>query len=123
MNDAKLAALCEYLDCSPEDLVKEDYDHYGLDLYAYGNKSYAIGTDKEANEAAKSYIESSIWAFNASFILQHCDLPMELEDAIKAFQEDKCESANDALLALIEKCGDFDGFVEDAVAADGRAHF
>lgn len=123
MNDPKLAALCEYLSCNPEDLIKEDYDHYGLQRYSCDGKEYAIGTDEEADKAVSAAIKESIWAFNASFILNHCDLPLELEDAIKAFQEDKCEGANDALLALIEKCGDFDGFVENAVAADGRAHF
>ena len=123
MNDAKLAALCGYLGCEPDDLKEESYDHYGLELYAHGNKSYAIGTEKEVNEAAKSYIEGSIWAFNASFILQHCDLPLELEDAIRFLQEKKCEDANDALLALVNKCGDLDTFVEKAISSDSRAHF
>ena len=123
MNDAKLAALAEFLNCSPEDLVKEDYDHYGLERYTYGNQEYAVGTDKEADEAVSAAIKESIWAFNASFILQHCGLPLELEDAIRSFQEEKCEDANDALLALVNKCGDLDTFVEKAISSDSRAHF
>jgi hypothetical protein len=39
-------------------------------------------------------------------------------------QSKKCEGANDAILALIEKTdGGLDGFVEEAISADGRGHF
>ena len=39
-------------------------------------------------------------------------------------QSKKCEGANDAILALIKKTdGGLDGFVEDAISADGRGHF
>jgi hypothetical protein len=42
-------------------------------------------------------------------------------DDIEAMRGDRCESVNDAFLALV---GDnFDRLVEDAIAADGRGHF
>lgn len=115
-------ALCAHLDCEPSDL-KEDGDSYGLCTFTYGRQEYAIGTDEQADEACKEYVKGSIWAFNASFILEQCELPRELEEAITAFQGDKCESANDALLALVEKCSSLDDFTEAAVSADGRGHF
>jgi hypothetical protein len=125
-----ILALCAFIDCEPSDLGRETYDHYGLALYSLGSKSYAIGTDDEANKACEQYCEGSVWAFNASFILEQCGLPCELEDAIRAFQEDKCEGANDALLALVEKCckghagaSGIEAFTEDAISADGRGHF
>ena len=108
-----------------EDIKTQDYDYYGLTVLVYKEEEYAIGTDEEADAAVKEYIRNNIWAFNTAFILEYCDLPLELEEAIKTFQETKCEGANDALLALIEKCGcgDFDEFVEEAVMVDGRGHF
>ena len=119
----KQAALAAYLEAESADTSPSDYGHYGLDIFKFGEKQYAIGTDKEANAAAREYIEGSIWAFNASFILSECGLPGELEDCIKSFQEKECESANKALLALVNKCGDLDSFVESAISSDGRGHF
>lgn len=121
-NVPKVMALCSFLGCEPSELTLETYDHYGLSRYSLDSKEYAIGTDSEAQKAAENYVKDSIWAFNASFILNHCGLPLELEEAIQAFQGDKCESANDALLTLVEKCGSVENFTEEAIAADGRGH-
>jgi hypothetical protein len=118
----KQIALALHLECSPDELSEERYDHYRLARFSLGSKEYAIGTDREADEAAQEYVKDTVWAFNASFILSECDLPRELESAIKAFQLDKCESSNDALLALVEKCTTLEDFTQSAVSADGRGH-
>ena len=126
-DEIKKRALAEFLGLDEDeidDLIKEDYNYYGLTVFSYGDdEMYAIGTDEEADRAVKEYIKNSVWAFDTDFILIHCDLPLELAPALKHFQRTECEGANDALLALIEKCGDFDKFVEEAVATDGRGHF
>jgi hypothetical protein len=119
----KQIVLALHLECNPDELSEETYDHYGLTRFSLGNQEYAIGTDSEADEAAKEYVKDSVWAFNASFILSECDLPSEMEDAIKALQSDKCEGANDALLALVEKCTTLENFTQSAISADGRGHF
>lgn len=123
-------ALCQHLDCQPDDLELQEYDHYGMSVYdAKGGAEYAIGTDAEAQEAAERNIADSVWAFKASFILSECGLPSELEEAIMAFQSDKCEDANEALVALVEKCcgkplrTGLEAFAESAISADGRGHF
>lgn len=129
-NGLHVLALCSFLDCQPDDLTTLPHDHYGLSVYGFGSSEYAIGADEDANQAAIDYIRDTVWAFNAGFILTECDLPSELEDAIRAFQEEKCESANDALLALVEKCckstsgsEGIEAFADSAIAADGRGHF
>jgi len=121
----RVRALCAHLDCGPGEVELMDHAHYGLLVYRCGSREYAIATDQEADEACLKHIEDSVWAFNASFILKECGLPRELEECIQGFQEQKCESANPALLALVEKCckGGLDEFVTDAIAADGRGHF
>jgi len=93
-------------------LVEEDYTDIDDD--------YGVYTDEEAGEAAKEYIKDSIWAFNASFIVDHSKLPYEAKEMIENFQTTKREDANDTILALID---DFDEFVSDAISADGRGHF
>lgn len=81
---------------------------------------YSVYTDEEADEAVKEYIKESVWAFNASFIINHSSLPYEAREMIEFFQREKCEGANETILALIN---DFDDFVSDAISADGRGHF
>jgi hypothetical protein len=118
-NAGQVRALCAHLDCEPDDLSRESYDHYGLALYALGSKSYAIGTDSEADEAAQKNIEDSAWAFNASFLSGFCDIPEEVFVAMQG----KCEGANDAFLSLINKSGGIEKFAQEAISADGRGHF
>jgi hypothetical protein len=117
-------ALADYLQCDPDDLTREKHDHYGLEVFSLGREEYAIGTDSEANLACAEYIKDSAWAFRSSFICEYCNLPQEIAEALEAMQSKKCEGANDAILALIEKAdGGLEGFTEEAISADGRGHF
>jgi len=104
----KIQALAQHLDI-------------GLDsaAFKFDARDYKVLTDEEADEAVKDYICESAWAFKASFILEHTKLPYEAKEMIENFQE-KCEGANDTILALIT---DFDKFRKDAVSDDGRGHF
>ena len=122
---SKTEALAEYIGgVNSSDLTKENFDHYGLSVYSVNGEEWAIGTDSEADEACKEYVKDTAWAFRSSFICEYCNLPQELAEALEAMQSKKCEGANDSILALIEKTdGGIDGFVEEAVSADGRGHF
>jgi len=84
---------------------------------------YMVLTDEEADEKAKEYIKTSLWAFNADFICRMCGLPYAAEEMIRSFQGTECEGANDTILALIENADGIDFFVEQAINADGRGHF
>ncbi len=119
----KVVALCQLLDCTPEDIETTDMDHYGMPVYEYAGAEYAVGTEDEADNACTEYVRDSVWAFNASFILSRCELPKEFEEVLRAFQEKKCEDANPTLLALVERLDGLDNFVDAATTADGRGHF
>jgi hypothetical protein len=122
---SKTEALAEHIGgIDSSDLTKENFDHYGLSVYSVNGEEWAIGTDSEADEACKEYVKDTAWAFRSSFICEYCNLPQELAEALEAMQSKKCEGANDSILALIDKTdGGLDGFVEEAVSADGRGHF
>ena len=63
-----------------------------------------------------------MWAFNPSFLAQETD--SDLLPVYESFvKSDLCESANEAILCLVEKFNGLDSFVESAVSADGYAHF
>ena len=121
----KTEALAEHIGgVNSSDLTKENFDHYGLNVYSVNGEEWAIGTDSECDDACKLYITDTTWAFRSSFICGYCNLPQELAEALEAMQSKKCEGANDAILALIKKAdGGLGGFVMDAVSADGRGHF
>ena len=105
-----------FLEWCVENLTEiEPYDE---DNY---NNDYLVLTDDEADEKAKEYILDSLWAFNASFIAEQTGLDNEIIQAIH--DNGKCESNNDTFYNLINKLGDLDTFVSDAISADGRGHF
>ena len=113
----RIEALAEYLGADKDEIEETGWDD---NAFKYGNQEYLVLTDSEADEKTAEYIKDSLWAFNASFIIEHSELPWEAEEMIKGFQESKCEGANDTIEALIT---DIDGFIEDAISADGRGHF
>lgn len=99
--------------------VTADYDHYGLPVFEIDGEDLAIASShEEAEEAARQYIEQSVWAFNADFLACHIE-ELDSED-IDRLRGDRCEDCNDALVKLID---DFDYFVTEAIAADGIGHF
>lgn len=118
-----IIALAEEIGEDPADITEERHDCYGLTVLSYGRQEYAVGTEEEADEACSEQIKDSLWAFNASFILSECDLPHNLEEVFQAYQEKECESANDTILALVEKTCGLADFIASAISADGRGHF
>jgi hypothetical protein len=115
-------AAAKVMDCEPEELREERYDTYGLKVFSVYGLEYAVGTDEQAQEACKENIKQSLWAFNASFIIDHSKIAFsnDLEKSLKEMQSKLCEGANELVAALIE---DLDEFIEDAISADGRGHF
>lgn len=110
--DPRVIALSKYLDLALEPNITYESN----DIYSFDGEEYMILTDDEADEKVAEHIKDSVWAFNPSFLSCHSGID---QDVFKLLQE-KCESANEAILKLIK---DFDHFVEDAVASDGRGHF
>jgi len=87
------------------------------DIDGYIDNCYLVYTDEEADEAVREYIEETVWAFTPSFLQAHTGVSI---DTIREMQEKLSEDANEAITAMIK---DFDDFVDDAIACDGRGHF
>ncbi len=113
----KEQALAKYLDEDLDSITEATYDDC---LFEVGSREYLVLTDEEADQRAADYIEDSLWAFNSSFLASYTDLPEEIFKVIQP----QCESANDAILQLVERAdGGLEGLVEEAISADGRGHF
>lgn len=124
--EQKIKELAEHLDIEVDEIEVTEYDDCSFEV-GHGEypDEYLVLTDEEADEKTREYIENSVWAFNAWFILDHAKLGDNADygrtlQALEKTQRDACESCNDLILALIE---DFNEFVEDAISADGRGHF
>ena len=118
-DEAKQIALAEYLECDYTELEQQKYGHYGLTQFG----DYAIGTDEEADAAAKDYIKNSLWTFNSEFIIEQCKLPWSMENMFRTWQSEKCEDCNDDLEDIIERLCGLDEFVNAAIQSNGRGHY
>lgn len=115
--------LAAWLGVEESEITEARFDCWGLTVFEVGSDSYAVGTDEEADEACKAYVQDTLWAFKGEFITEACDLPHELSEGISSFNAEKCEGANDAMLALVKKTCGLDSFVSRAISTDGRGHF
>ncbi len=112
------SALAAYLSIDVDDVEVSRYDDTTFDA---DGAEYLVLTDEEADDKAQEYVTDSLWAFNASFLSGETGLDEDIFTAIQS--NDKCESNNDAMLALIKSTCGLDSFVESAISADGRGHF
>lgn len=117
---AHLRALAAHLDLTPADLEPVKWDTYGLPTYRDGTREYAVGTDRQADTAARRDIEESLWAFRASFLVDY--IPGDLDPKhLERIQSDSCEGCNDLIRAMVGPR--FSRLVSDAISCDGRGHF
>ncbi len=70
------------IDLSETEVEKSNYSHYGMNLYEFKEpdetRSFAIGTDEQATNAANEYIDDAVWSFRTGWLLNY----ISLEDAI-----------------------------------------
>jgi len=117
--EARRAALAHLEDVSLSDVEKATWGDY---TYEIGRSEFQVMDDDEADDACAEYIRESVWAFNASFLCHY--VPEGLgEEEIESLRGDRCEDANQGLVALIEAGSGMEDFISDAVSADGRGHF
>jgi hypothetical protein len=85
-------------------------------------ETYLVLTDEEADAATAQAIEESLWAFNASFLAAY--MPEGIgEEEINSIRGDRCEDANEVMIALVNAGRGLKTLVNDAIGSDGRGHF
>ena len=119
--DNKIQALAKYLGESPENLRDNGNNCYQV----VDGFEYLVLTEGEADREAQAYIEDSIWAFNADFILDTCGLDSNSNviESLRKMQESSCEGCNDFIRALIDGTCGINEFAAQAIFADGRGQF
>lgn len=112
----------QFLSKADEKDLVDELEHYddNQDDFESCYGDYLVYTDEEANSAVNEYIKDNVWSFNADFIIEHSKLPYDAKEMVQNFQEQKCEDANETILALIE---DTEKFIDDAIGLDGRGNF
>ena len=119
----KIDVLASELNISTDMIKQSDYDQ-ALFETAEGEE-YLILTQEEKNQRLRDTIKNDLWAFNANFILDFSDIPLDdaILTAIKEMQEKLCESCQPIMYRLIDGDNRLDEFVEDAVDASGAGNF
>ena len=117
--ETKIQALVKFLDLGSDDIQATRYDP---DIFDVDGAEYLVLDDLEADARARAAIGDSLYAFNTSFIAAHSDV-LQTDGAKRAFAkmtDDLCEDANAFVKGVIR---DYEHFLDDALKADGRAHF
>lgn len=101
-----------------------DDEHYGLPVYERDGERFAYAeNDEAADEAARSAILESLWAFRSEFLADFIPAlrNARARAAFEKMQAELCEDAGDLVAAMV---GDqLDQLVTAAIGADGRGHF
>lgn len=119
------AALAEHLDVAAEDVEVDDEDFYdALTVFAVGNQRYAIGTEEQAQKAARTYVAESLWCMRSSFLSDETGLDARIFDAI-AGRSGGGEEFQEDISRIVEGLADngVEGFTERAIEQDGRGTF
>jgi len=102
---------------------KLSYDHWGLAVYeTEDGREWAVGTESQANKAAKENVLESLWAFRTDYIARAVGLTDQEERGLQAMQEKLSEDANAIVRRIIGE-RNLDRFVRYAIDSDGRGHF
>lgn len=127
ISEEKKRALQQFLSIPDEDMedIKESsWNDNALEIY---NEEYLVLTEAEADDEAAEEIKRTLWAFNPTFILHHCNNEdMDnfewdcAKEALESVQASKAEGATGLVRALISN---LDEFIDDAICEDGRGHF
>lgn len=114
--EARIAALLML----PFDSDGPEPCHLWDNTYEIQGEEWKILTEEEADQACKDQIKESLWAFNPEFLTRFIDADLDA-GMIRDIQGDRCEDANDTIVALVGS--NLDRLVEEAILSDTRGHF
>ena len=80
---------------------------------------YIVLRGDEAYQKATEYIEDTLWAFNSNFLAGYTGVDESVFEQLSL----QYESANVPVRTLIQANGGLEGFVDEAISADGLGHF
>mgnify|MGYP003650801325 CR=1 FL=1 len=90
--DPRIEALINSLGLDEEqaeEVIDEEYEHYGLPVFHYGDEEYAVATDAEADEAHYEYVENLIddigfegFNHNIDWYINGDDVATDWEDSV-----------------------------------------
>ena len=121
--EERVNALATMLQCKPSSLVAYRWENHS---YMHEAALYMVLTEEEAEEKVRDAVRDSLWAFNATFIIDTCELKegaSALQESLVRVQEGCSDACNGLLESIILTTCGMDAFVKAAVAADGRGHF
>lgn len=116
--ELKMKAIAKMLNVSV-DLLERTFDTYYEHKEEVGE--YRVFTKKERESEVKEQIKNDLWTFTPEFLHEKTEFDIVI---FQAFLDSQlCESANDAIMALIESSCGIDDFIQTAIDQQGYAYY
>ncbi len=126
--EKKRQALADYLHADPKEISACATRINDLSTFQADKIIYLIGTEDEVIAAICGYFENNLGDLDSAFIGKTAKLSAEdhavVDRLCEILDEDaETEILNEALLSIVEKCGDLDALIDSAVAEVDRGEF
>jgi len=121
-------ALADFLQINPKDILPCSTRINDLATFQARNMLYLIGTEEEVTAGVRGYFEHNLSDLDSSFIgksagLQSGDAQMVARLCEIMNEELETEVLNEALLNIVNKCGDLGSLIDAVVAEVDRGEF
>ena len=126
--EKKRQALADFLQADPKEISACSTRINDLSTFQADKIIYLIGTEDEVIAAICGYFENNLGDLDSAFIGKTAKLSAEdyavVDRLCEILDEDaETEILNEALLSIVEKCGDLDALIDSAVAEVDRGEF
>lgn len=121
-------ALADYLQIDPKEVSACSMRINDLNTFQVRKLIYLVGTEEEVNAGIRGYFENDLGDLDSAFIgraakLSEQDATM-VNRLCEVMDEDfETDILNEALLSIVEKCGQLDELIDAAVAEVDRGEF
>lgn len=121
-------ALADYLQVDPKEITVCSTRINDLSTFQAHKMLYLMGTEEEVLAGIRGYFENNLGDLDSAFIGKTAKLSAEdasmVDRLCEILDEDiQTDVLNEALLSIVNKCGDLDALIDAALAEVDRGEF
>lgn len=114
--------FCAFIRWYIENIEGATIDEFTIvskDVFSVDGNTFQVLDDNEAIASCRNRVACDAWTFHSQFMASVTGLDQTIFDILCP----SCESANDAILAIIKGSCGFDDFFNEVLLSEGRGHF
>jgi hypothetical protein len=126
--ESKTQALADYLKRDPKEVSLCTTRVNDLSTFQVGKEIYLVGTEEDVDAGIRGYFQNNLGEIDSAFIGREASLSEEdarVVDRICEVMDEEFETdlLNEALLKVVDRCGNLDALVRAATAEVDRGEF